>query len=41
MKWMSEVQKYAREDAIIILVGNKCDLNHKRKISYQQGKVIF
>ena len=38
-KWIDEVKKNAKENAAIILIGNKCDLEHKRVISYEQGKV--
>ena len=33
--WAEEVlNANAADDFIIVLVGNKCDLNNKRKISY-------
>jgi hypothetical protein len=36
---MNEVKKHAKDNAVVILIGNKCDLEHKRVISYEQGKV--
>eukprot|EP00826_Nyctotherus_ovalis_P044410 TRINITY_DN4792_c0_g1_i5.p1 TRINITY_DN4792_c0_g1~~TRINITY_DN4792_c0_g1_i5.p1 ORF type:complete len:139 (-),score=39.18 TRINITY_DN4792_c0_g1_i5:337-753(-) len=36
--WMADVEKFASESAIKILVGNKCDAEDKRKVSYQEGK---
>jgi len=28
-KWLQEVDRYADEDVVVILAGNKCDLEHK------------
>jgi Ras-related protein Rab-1A len=36
--WMSDIDKFAKEGVMKILVGNKCDLDHKRVISFDQGK---
>lgn len=36
--WMADVEKFASESAIKILVGNKCDAEDKRKVSVQEGK---
>ena len=30
--------RFAKEGVLRILVGNKCDLEHKRQISFEQGK---
>lgn len=35
--WLTECRKHANENVPIILIGNKSDMNHKRKISYEQG----
>jgi Ras-related protein Rab-1A len=36
--WLIEVEKNASKDVNKILVGNKCDLEDRRKISFEQGK---
>eukprot|EP00826_Nyctotherus_ovalis_P041886 TRINITY_DN4268_c0_g3_i10.p1 TRINITY_DN4268_c0_g3~~TRINITY_DN4268_c0_g3_i10.p1 ORF type:complete len:108 (+),score=28.12 TRINITY_DN4268_c0_g3_i10:449-772(+) len=37
---MKEVRKFAREDTSMLLVGNKADLEHKRKVTKEQGQEI-
>ncbi len=37
--WMIEVEKNAPNNVYKILVGNKCDLEQERQVSYDQGKV--
>mmetsp|Transcript_33725 Transcript_33725/g.35020 ORF Transcript_33725/g.35020 Transcript_33725/m.35020 type:complete len:207 (+) Transcript_33725:2-622(+) len=36
--WLNEIDKHASKNVYKILVGNKCDLNEKRQVSYDQGK---
>lgn len=36
--WMSEVDKFASESAIKVIVGNKCDADDKRKVTFEEGK---
>ena len=36
--WLGEVQSYASSKIVKILIGNKCDLDEDRKVSYQEGK---
>lgn len=36
--WMSDIDKFAKEGIMKILVGNKVDLTEKRVISTEQGK---
>lgn len=36
--WLVEIEKNASKYVYKILVGNKCDLEEKRKVSYEQGK---
>ncbi len=36
--WMSEVDKFASESAIKIFVGNKCDSDDKRRVTFEEGK---
>ena len=38
--WLKDVQQYANEHVSIVLCGNKADLNHKRQVSYEQGKQL-
>ena len=39
-KWIAELQKYAFPGSKIILLGNKCDDEEHRKVSYEEGKNI-
>mmetsp|Transcript_62907 Transcript_62907/g.73195 ORF Transcript_62907/g.73195 Transcript_62907/m.73195 type:complete len:210 (+) Transcript_62907:39-668(+) len=36
--WLSEVEKHANEKVNKLLVGNKCDLESQRQVSYEEGK---
>jgi Ras-related protein Rab-1A len=36
--WLIEIEKNANKSVYKFLVGNKCDLEDQRKISYEQGK---
>lgn len=36
--WMSDIDKFAKEGVMRILVGNKSDLEQKRAVSFEQGK---
>ena len=38
-KWLSEIENLAKK-TIIFLVGNKCDLEDKRKISFENGNLF-
>mmetsp|Transcript_22385 Transcript_22385/g.29022 ORF Transcript_22385/g.29022 Transcript_22385/m.29022 type:complete len:245 (+) Transcript_22385:2-736(+) len=35
--WMSQIKQYADVDVNKIIVGNKCDLEHKREVSFEEG----
>ena len=35
--WLSELKKYASNNVSTILVGNKCDLSHKRLVSLEEA----
>ena len=37
---MADVDKFAKEGVLRILVGNKCDLDQKRQISFENGKEL-
>ena len=36
--WLIEIEKNANKNVYKLLIGNKCDLEEKRKVSYQEGK---
>jgi Ras-related protein Rab-1A len=38
--WLSEVGKYANENVVKILVGNKVDLEDQRQVKYEEGKFL-
>lgn len=40
MKWLNEINKYATDDVVKLLVGNKCDLESQREVSYKTGKAL-
>ena len=37
---MADVDKFAKEGVLRVLVGNKCDLDHKRQVSFDNGKEL-
>ncbi|NXX60317.1 RAB12 protein, partial [Scopus umbretta] len=39
-KWMKMIDKYASEDAELLLVGNKLDCEVDREITRQQGEKV-
>jgi len=38
--WLSEVEKHASANVVRLLVGNKCDLEKDRKVTYEQGEKL-
>lgn len=38
--WLKECDKYASGNVLKMLIGNKCDIPHKRVISYNDGKQL-
>ena len=36
--WLIEIEKNASKNVKILLMGNNCDLEDKRQVSYQEGK---
>ena len=38
--WMLDIDKFAKEGVLKFLVGNKCDLQHKRQVTTDQGKEL-
>ena len=37
---MNDIDKFAKEGVLKVLVGNKCDLKEKRQVSYEKGKEL-
>ncbi|CAD8162194.1 unnamed protein product [Paramecium pentaurelia] len=38
--WLAEVEKYANENVVRVLVGNKVDLESKREVTQEEGKEL-
>ena len=38
--WMADIDKFAKEGVLRILVGNKCDLEHARQVRKEEGNEI-
>jgi GTPase SAR1 family protein len=38
--WLKEIQENAEEDCRIMLCGNKCDLEERRRVSEREGRVF-
>lgn len=36
-KWLNEARENASENMVIMLIGNKVDLDHKRAVTYEEG----
>lgn len=36
--WLDDCRKYASNNIVIILIGNKCDLENNRQVSRQEGE---
>ena len=36
--WLIEIEKNANKNVYKLLIGNKCDLEDKRQVTYQEGK---
>jgi GTPase SAR1 family protein len=36
--WLIEIEKHANKNVYKLLIGNKCDLDEKRQVSYEQAK---
>ena len=36
--WLIEIEKNANKNVYKLLIGNKCDLQDKRQVSFQEGK---
>jgi len=38
--WLQEVRENSNKEMVIMLIGNKCDLESKRAITFEEGKKI-
>ncbi|KAL5544992.1 hypothetical protein UlMin_008776 [Ulmus minor] len=38
MKWLGELRDFGNTDMVVVLVGNKSDLNHSREVSEEEGR---
>ncbi len=36
--WLNDIEKIANKNTVKLLVGNKCDLEDKREVTFQEGK---
>ena len=39
-RWLEEINKYAKENVMRFLIGNKSDLVDKREVSYEEVRVL-
>lgn len=39
--WLSEVENYAEKDALLMLLGNKSDLNSNKTVSTDKANVLI
>jgi small GTP-binding protein len=39
-QWLGEIEKHGTEGVKTLLVGNKCDLEEKRAVSYEEAKAF-
>lgn len=37
-RWLDEAKQHAQENMVILLIGNKADLDHRRAVSTEEGK---
>ena len=40
IEWFEDIEKYAPTNIYKVLVGNKSDLEDKRKVTYEEGEII-
>ena len=38
--WINEIKTKAKEDVIVFLIGNKCDLDKEREVSKKEGQTL-
>ena len=39
-RWLNELREYTEEDSVIIVLGNKCDLEHSRAVTAEEIKLF-
>ena len=39
-KWLEEIRNNSNKNTVIIFIGNKSDLEDKRKVSYKEGETF-
>ena len=39
-KWLGEINKFAKENVMRFLIGNKSDLVDKRQVSYEEARIL-
>src|SRR6476620_8084798 len=39
-RWLEEAKQHAQENMVILLIGNKNDLSHKRAVSTEEGQAF-
>ncbi len=39
-QWLNELRLYIKENTVLILVGNKCDMEHRRLVTTEQGQAL-
>lgn len=37
--WLQEVERYASDDVVKLIIGNKFDKNDERSVAYEEAKV--
>ena len=37
-KWLGQLEKFGEQNCIKIIIGNKCDMNHLRQVTVDEGK---
>lgn len=38
--WCTQIKTYSWENAQVVLVGNKCDMDDERVVSYERGRQL-
>jgi Ras-related protein Rab-2A len=36
--WLEDARQHANANMTVMLIGNKCDLSHRRAVSYEEGE---
>ena len=39
-EWIREIKEFANEDIVLLIVGNKSDLNHLREVKKEDGTLL-